>query len=193
MAEPTSSDVPLEDNTTPVAVTDDPSTAEADASQPKKKKYQQLSLPTFDEMMMQDMMNNCFIKSVMSGVMGGGMGIAFGLFTSSMENASGGGIDGSLAAQENRPTRVVMKEMALNMKTKSLSYAKGFAAMGFLYSGIECLVEKHRAKHDKLNPVYAGCITGGILAHSGGPQAMAIGCASFAAFSAAIEHFLESD
>lgn len=55
------------------------------------------------------------------------------------------------------------------------SYAKGFAAMGALFAGSECLIESYRAKHDMRNSVYAGCATGAILAHSGGPKAMCIG------------------
>ena len=69
------------------------------------------------------------------------------------------------------------------------SYAKGFAAMGALFAGTECVIESYRAKHDGRNSIYAGCATGAILAHSGGPKAMCIGCASFAAFSAAIDRF----
>ena len=63
------------------------------------------------------------------------------------------------------------------------SYAKGFGAMGALFAGSE-------ARHDMYNSIYAGCTTGAILAHSGGPKAMCIGCASFAAFSAVIDKFM---
>lgn len=62
--------------------------------------------------------------------------------------------------------------------------------MGALFAGSECVVEKMRAKHDMYNSVYAGCATGAVLAHSGGPKAMCIGCATFAAFSAAIDKFM---
>lgn len=67
------------------------------------------------------------------------------------------------------------------------SYAKGFAAMGALFAGSECLIESYRARHDSRNSVYAGCATGAILGYSGGPKAMCIGCASFAAFSVLID------
>lgn len=70
------------------------------------------------------------------------------------------------------------------------SYAKGFGAMGALFAGSECVIEKMRARHDMYNSIYAGCTTGAILAHSGGPKAMCIGCASFAAFSALIDRFM---
>jgi mitochondrial import inner membrane translocase subunit TIM22 len=73
------------------------------------------------------------------------------------------------------------------------SYAKGFGAMGALFAGSECAVEKMRAKHDIYNSVYAGCFTGAVLAHKAGPQAMCAGCATFAALSAAIDHFLAHD
>jgi import inner membrane translocase subunit TIM22 len=36
----------------------------------------------------------------------------------------------------------------------------------------------------------AGCLTGGILASSAGPQAAAVGCVGFAAFSAAIDSYM---
>ncbi len=41
------------------------------------------------------------------------------------------------------------------------------------------------------NGVSAGCITGGVLAAQGGPYAIVVGCAGFAAFSAAIDHFMK--
>ena len=47
-----------------------------------------------------------------------------------------------------------------------------------------------RGKSDLSNGVAAGCITGGALAYKAGPQAAAIGCAGFAAFSAAIDAYM---
>jgi len=61
--------------------------------------------------------------------------------------------------------------------------------MGALFAGTECLIESYRGRHDERNSIYAGCATGAILAHSGGPKAMCIGCASFAAFSALIDRW----
>lgn len=37
----------------------------------------------------------------------------------------------------------------------------------------------------------AGCFTGGVLAAKAGPKAAAMGCAGFAAFSAAIDYFMQ--
>lgn len=49
---------------------------------------------------------------------------------------------------------------------------------------------KYRAKNDLKNGIAAGCITGGLLGAKAGPQAAAIGCAGFAAFSAAIDSYM---
>lgn len=68
---------------------------------------------------------------------------------------------------ETKPTRVVLKETWVLMKEKSKSYAKGFAGMGFLYSGTECMIERYRAKHDAMNATLAGCATGGLMAAPG--------------------------
>ena len=62
-----------------------------------------------------------------------------------------------------------------------------------VYSGVECTIESLRAKHDIYNGVSAGCITGAGLAIKAGPQAALVGCAGFAAFSLAIDMYLNSD
>lgn len=144
-------------------------------------------LPTPEQIAQEDLLNNCFVRTVISGIMGGGLGVVFGLFTSTLEGSTG-----SMApVVETRRARDVFFETVRNTRIKSVSYAKGFAAMGALFSGSECVIEKYRAKHDIYNSAYAGCFTGGLLAHSGGPKMMCIGCASFAAFSVLIERFLQ--
>ena len=67
---------------------------------------------------------------------------------------------------------------------------KGFGKVGLVYSGIECAIERERAQRDIPNAIYAGCLTGAVLAYQGGPQAMCMGCAGFAAFSGLIEGFM---
>ena len=54
-----------------------------------KNKFKQISLPNAEQMMMEEIMNNCFVKTGVSSVMGGLAGVAFGLFSASMENAHG--------------------------------------------------------------------------------------------------------
>lgn len=79
-----------------------------------------------------------------------------------------------------------------DMGARSVSTGKNFGKVGAMFSGIECGIEGLRAKNDAGNGVAAGCVTGAILARNGGPQAAAIGCAGFAAFSAAIEMWLRT-
>jgi import inner membrane translocase subunit TIM22 len=85
------------------------------------------------------------------------------------------------------------KQLAIGFKDmgqRSWSTAKNFGAVGALFSGIECGIEGLRAKNDLGNGVAAGCLTGAILARNAGPQAAAVGCAGFAAFSAAIDAWM---
>jgi len=88
------------------------------------------------------------------------------------------------------PMRQQLKIGFKDMGARSFSTAKNFGKVGALFSGIECGVEGLRAKNDLANGVAAGCMTGAILARNGGPQAAAIGCAGFAAFSAAIDAWM---
>jgi import inner membrane translocase subunit TIM22 len=132
----------------------------------------------------EDFMNNCGVRTVLSTVLGAGMGVMFGVFMGTMDT---GAAVGGVADYQNQTMKQAFREMLKNTASKSRSYAKGFAAMGALFAGSECLIESYRAQHDSRNSVYAGCATGAILGYSGGPKAMCIGCASFAAFSVLID------
>lgn len=165
--------------------------ATAAPAQPGKKQYQRIEPPTMETMMQEEFMNNCATRTVLSGVMGLGLGVLFGIFMGSMDGA-GGGLDGSMAAETEKQTvRQVARQMVTNVRSRSVTYAKGFGAVGAVFAGSECVIEKMRAKHDMYNSVYAGCFTGGALAARAGPQAMCAGCATFAAFSAMIDHFMD--
>lgn len=76
------------------------------------------------------------------------------------------------------------------MYRSSLSSGRNFGLVGAIFSGTECCIEGFRAKNDLYNGVAAGCLTGGALAAKAGPQAAAVGCAGFAAFSAAIDYYM---
>lgn len=78
------------------------------------------------------------------------------------------------------------------MYQSSKSSGKNFAKVGAIFSGTECAIEGLRAKNDLWNGVAGGCLTGGILARNAGPQAVAVGCAGFAVFSAAIDAYMVS-
>src|SRR5437764_14449053 len=88
------------------------------------------------------------------------------------------------------PLREQLRRGFKDMGTRSFSTAKNFAVVGAVFSGTECVIEGYRAKNDLINGITAGCITGGILAGRAGPQAALVGCAGFAAFSAAIDSYM---
>ncbi|CAM0138805.1 Mitochondrial import inner membrane translocase subunit tim22 [Umbelopsis sp. WA50703] len=134
-------------------------------------------------------MESCPFKFATSGVIGFGLGAAFGLFMSSFEYA-GPNINQEMVEQTTKQQiRTALKDMG----TRSYSMAKNFAVVGAIYSGTECCIESYRAKNDLYNSATAGCITGGLLAHKAGPQATALGCAGFAAFSTAIDWYMKRD
>lgn len=88
------------------------------------------------------------------------------------------------------PWREQLRKGFKDMGQRSLSSAKNFGKVGAIFAGTECCIEGYRAKNVLSNGVIAGCITGGVLAAPAGPQAAALGCAGFAAFSAAIDAYM---
>ncbi|KAH9989995.1 mitochondrial inner membrane translocase subunit Tim17/Tim22/Tim23/peroxisomal protein PMP24 [Xylariaceae sp. FL0662B] len=137
------------------------------------------------------MMESCFGKSALSGVLGFGMGGLFGMFMASMSYDTPFHMPGAPGAAStpisSLPLRQQLKVGFKDMGSRSYSTAKNFGLVGLMFSGIECGIEGYRAKNDMLNGTAAGCLTGGILARNGGPTAVAGGCVAFAAFSAAID------
>ncbi|KAL7625150.1 Mitochondrial import inner membrane translocase subunit tim22 [Parahypoxylon ruwenzoriense] len=137
------------------------------------------------------MMESCFGKAAISGVMGFGMGGLFGMFMASMSYDTPFHTPGGAAQPiSSLPLRQQLKVGFKDMGARSYSTAKNFGLVGLMFAGIECGIEGYRAKNDMLNGTAAGCLTGGILARNGGPAAVAGGCAAFAAFSAAIDAWL---
>lgn len=189
--------VPLEGNASEQLATGAAAEASPEpASKPKKRRkpgspnmYNRIEMPTPEMMASEDFMNNCAVRTIMSTVMGAGLGVMFGIFMGTMDTSH---IDGSLTADAQKKTfRETMKEVGKSTWSRSKSYGKGFATMGALFSGSECVIETYRAKHDMWNSIYAGCSAGAVMAHSGGPKAMCFGCASFAAFSYLIDKFMD--
>jgi mitochondrial import inner membrane translocase subunit TIM22 len=88
------------------------------------------------------------------------------------------------------PLKEQLRKGFKDMGSRSFSSAKNFGKVGAIFAGTECCIEGLRAKNDLSNGVIAGCITGGVLAAPAGPQAAAVGCAGFAAFSAAIDYYM---
>ncbi|ORX92821.1 mitochondrial inner membrane translocase subunit Tim17/Tim22/Tim23/peroxisomal protein PMP24 [Clohesyomyces aquaticus] len=191
---------------------------------------------------MQMGMESCVGKTVMAGVMGGGLGALFGLFMASMRydtpmsqplpvpplkgttvtakpttaasaTVSSSAVSSATATATLHPSpsialptapggttaSIPITDLPLrqqlrlglrDMYRSSLSSGRNFALVGSIFSGTECAIEGLRAKNDLWNGVAGGCITGGILARKAGPQAVAVGCVGFAAFSAAIDGYM---
>ncbi|KAI0442618.1 Tim17/Tim22/Tim23/Pmp24 family-domain-containing protein [Xylaria telfairii] len=140
------------------------------------------------------MMESCFGKSAISGVMGFGMGGLFGMFMASMSYDTPFHTPGAPGAAPKPVAELPMREQLKvgfkDMGSRSYSTAKNFGKVGLMFAGIECGIEGFRAKNDLANGAAAGCLTGGILARSGGPIPVAGGCAAFAAFSVAIDAWM---
>jgi import inner membrane translocase subunit TIM22 len=123
---------------------------------------------------------SCTVRALFSGVAGVGLGALMGGFFHTMQP-----IDSSI--DEKLSFREQMRRQYKGFGANCVRMAKGFGKVGLVYSGIECAIERERAQKDVPNALYAGCLTGAVLAYKAGPQGMAMGCAGFAAFSAAIE------
>jgi hypothetical protein len=50
-------------------------------------RYQPLQMPTPEQIMGEDLMNNCLVKCLLSGAGGGVLGAAFGIFTASLDTS----------------------------------------------------------------------------------------------------------
>ncbi|KAB5575495.1 mitochondrial inner membrane translocase subunit Tim17/Tim22/Tim23/peroxisomal protein PMP24 [Coniochaeta sp. 2T2.1] len=137
-------------------------------------------------------MESCYAKTVMAGVAGFGLGGMFGIFMASMayDTPFQTSPTGQPTPISSLPLKKQLAHGFKDMGKRSYSTAKNFGAVGALFSGIECGIEGLRAKNDLGNGMAAGCLTGAILARNGGPQAAAVGCAGFAAFSAAIDSWM---
>ncbi|XP_074029554.1 mitochondrial import inner membrane translocase subunit Tim22 [Leptinotarsa decemlineata] len=90
-----------------------------------------VQIKTNEEKMVESFFESCAFKSAMSCVVGYGLGAAIGLFSSSMGPAS------VTDTAEPQTARQVFREM----KTTTLGYAKNFALIGALFSGVECAIE----------------------------------------------------
>lgn len=155
---------------------------DVNANEAEKTTIEPIRMPTIEEVRGQDIWNNCAVRSVASGVMGGGLGLAMGLFLGALDNP---------IMQDEMSGKQQFIYTAKQMGRRSWGSCKAFAVMGFIFSAAECVVEKARAKHDMTNTVVAGCVTGGTISAKGGPKAACVGCAGFAAFSVVIEKFLD--
>lgn len=137
-----------------------------------------VQIKTIEEKRMDSIVESCVFKSIMSTVIGYGLGAAIGLFSSS--------VNPNISIEKQQTAREIFREM----KTTTLGYAKNFAAIGCLFSAIECTIESHRGKSDWKNGTYAGGLAGGIIGLRAGIKASLLGAAGFAAFSTVIDYYM---
>ena len=122
------------------------------------------------------------------GIIGGGvMGLLMGVFMGALTDMTPPVtiIDGKEVPQA--PFKEQMRTTLRATADKSMYWCRQFAFITGVFGGSECLVEKYRGKHDVWNAVVSGCVTGAAMQAKQGPQASAIGCGGFAAFSLVID------
>ncbi len=67
------------------------------------------------------------------------------------------------------PLREQMRSAYRSTASKTYGWSKSFAVLTALFGGVECVIEKYRAKHDVWNPVISGCAVGATLSAKSGP------------------------
>mmetsp|Transcript_43127 Transcript_43127/g.125561 ORF Transcript_43127/g.125561 Transcript_43127/m.125561 type:complete len:179 (+) Transcript_43127:78-614(+) len=127
------------------------------------------------------LMDGCTSRALIGGVGGAVMGLLMGGFMHTMQPMN---VDTTLSTAEQ------IRQSYKGFGQACTRMSRNFAKVGCVYAGVECTFERSRAQRDIPNAMYAGCVTGAVLAFQAGPGAMAMGCAGFAAFSGVIETFL---
>uniref|UniRef100_A0A7S2P255 Mitochondrial import inner membrane translocase subunit TIM22 n=1 Tax=Leptocylindrus danicus TaxID=163516 RepID=A0A7S2P255_9STRA len=133
------------------------------------------------------MTESCGIKSAIGLFGGAAMGLLMGVFLGAMSDMTPPVtvINGKEVPQAplKEQARTVMRATG----EKCVYWSRNFAFITGVFAGSECLVEKARGKHDVWNQVLSGCVTGAAIQAKQGPQAAALGCGGFAAFSLVID------
>jgi import inner membrane translocase subunit TIM22 len=117
------------------------------------------------------------------GVFGGGvMGLLMGVFLGAMSDAQP---PVTVIYGKDIPETPMNEQLRVTARAtaqKSMHWCLNFAFITGVFGGSECLVEKYRGKHDVWNSVFSD-VTGAAIQAKQGPQAAAMGCGGFAAFS----------
>ena len=134
--------------------------------------------------------NSCGGKAAIGLIAGGGMGLLMGVFLGAMSDATP---PVQVVAGKEIPQAPLREQLKVTMRAtaeKSKYWCRQFAFLTGVFGGTDCLVEKFRGKHDMWNSVASGCITGAALQAKQGPQAAAMGCGGFAAFSLVVDKLM---
>ena len=130
---------------------------------------------------------SCGSKAAIGVIGGGVMGLLMGVFMGALTDMTPPVtiIEGKEVPQA--PLKEQVRTTLRATADKSMYWCRQFAFITGVFGGSECLVEKYRGRHDVWNAVVSGCITGAAMQAKQGPQASAIGCGGFAAFSLVID------
>lgn len=153
-------------------------------------------LPFFREFLIQpinaDMppdplaMSELCVSKILTGaiigyIAGGGMGLIMG--------AMGDTAPQILHGREipQAPIREHFRQMYKISGSRMSGWAKQFCMLSALFGGVECVIEKYRAKHDLWNPVASGCVVGATMSAKAGLTASCVGCIGFGGFSLVVD------
>ncbi|KAK8719312.1 hypothetical protein OTU49_014110 [Cherax quadricarinatus] len=133
-----------------------------------------------EEKAVEAVFESCPFKAILSLFAGFVLGGGIGLFAASVTPS---------IPTPDKPLPSA-REVLRELKVSTISYGKNFAAIGFLFSGVECAIESYRGKTDWKNGTYAGAVTGGVLGLRAGVKAGVAGAFGFAVFSFAIDYYM---
>lgn len=108
------------------------------------KMYGAVQIKTNEEKLVEAAFESCAFKSLMSCVLGYGLGAAIGLFSSSVNP----NISDPLAAEKQQTAREIFREM----RQATHSYGKNFAVIGAVFAAVECVIESVRTERTKGTP-----------------------------------------
>lgn len=118
-------------------------------------------LPTF-------LQETCGSKIILGAVTGSVLGYALGIFLGALSDAAPINVSQGREVPQ-APIREQLRAAFKQTASKSRGWAKNFGVLSALFGGVDCVVEKYRAKHDIWNPVISGCAVGAALSAKAGP------------------------
>ena len=105
-------------------------------------------------------MESCVMKSITGAPVGWALGGAFGILIASWESMTPPVLMPGVPEPPGKPWKEEFRAAGRTMARKTASWSKNFAIVTAVYQGLECSLERTRAKHDIWNHGVAGCGTG---------------------------------